>query len=275
MYKASFHHRAEDLTVKAMIAGAKIVKAPDKAGYYSTMTDRTDILVDGGTPWKPCPTELGGCPHTLYNWDLRREQEEAYSGSQEEKNRTSDLRRAEAKGIDVWTVAEFWSVVRRDDELSVAGKLICFTKKLTMKHADAIKEATAEGAKVMGSLTRKTDILVAGPGTGVEIANAKAKGVDVWTEAEFMSVVEDPRPEMACEGPRKRTTYAEVKAAEVKAAKKRKATEEPAAAAPKAAAAKGAKKGKAAAAPALALAAAPSTKKSSGGSGRKKKGGRK
>ena len=132
--------------------------------------------------------------------------------------------------------------------MSISGKLICFTGTLTMKRADATAKATAAGAKIGGSVTGKTDILVAGPGAGVKVADAKAKGVDVWTEAEFMSAVggdddkEAPAPKKG------------------KAAAKRKATEEPAAAAPKAAAAKGAKKGKAAAAHALAPApaAAPS-----------------
>ena len=130
--------------------------------------------------------------------------------------------------------------------------MICFTGTLTMKRADATAKATAAGAKIGGSVTGKTDILVAGPGAGVKVADAKAKGVDVWTEAEFMSAVggdDEEEEEEEAPAPKKG-----------KAAAKRKATEEPAAAAPKAAAAKCAKKGKAAAAPALAPApaAAPS-----------------
>lgn len=73
--------------------------------------------------------------------------------------------------------------------MSLAGKTICFTGTLAMKRADATKAAEAAGAKVGGSVTGKTDILVAGPGAGAKEDAARAKGVDVWTEAQFAAAI--------------------------------------------------------------------------------------
>lgn len=69
--------------------------------------------------------------------------------------------------------------------MSLSGKVICFTGTLTVKRADAKKLAEDAGATVSSTVTAKTTLLVAGSGAGAKIANAKAKGVDVWTEAEF------------------------------------------------------------------------------------------
>jgi predicted DNA-binding WGR domain protein len=73
--------------------------------------------------------------------------------------------------------------------MSLAGKTICFTGTLTMKRTDATKAAEAAGAIVGGSVTGKTNILVAGPGAGAKADQAKAKGVEVWTEDEFMAAL--------------------------------------------------------------------------------------
>lgn len=73
--------------------------------------------------------------------------------------------------------------------MSLSGKTIVFTGTLTMKRADATKAAEAAGAKVSGSVSGNTDILVAGPGAGAKEAQAKAKGVDVWSEAQFVEAL--------------------------------------------------------------------------------------
>lgn len=58
-----------------------------------------------------------------------------------------------------------------------------------MKRAEAKSLAESNGAKVGGSVTGKTDILVAAPDAGKKIADAEAKGVEVWTEDQFMAAV--------------------------------------------------------------------------------------
>ena len=73
--------------------------------------------------------------------------------------------------------------------MSLTGKTIVFTGTLTMKRADATKAAEAAGAKVGSSVTKNTSILVAGPGAGAKEDDAKAKGVEVWTEDQFIAAI--------------------------------------------------------------------------------------
>jgi len=45
------------------------------------------------------------------------------------------------------------------------------------------------GAKVAGSVSKKTDYVVAGPGAGSKLAEAKKHGVTVLTEDEWFALV--------------------------------------------------------------------------------------
>lgn len=71
--------------------------------------------------------------------------------------------------------------------MSVHGKVVVFTGTLTMKRADAKQMAEKAGAIVTSSVTGKTDILVAGENAGSKRDAAKAKGVAVWTEDQFVA----------------------------------------------------------------------------------------
>jgi DNA ligase (NAD+) len=67
---------------------------------------------------------------------------------------------------------------------AVAGKTIVFTGTLTTMSRDEAKAgALALGAKVAGSVSKKTDLVVAGPGAGSKLAEAEKHGVTVIDEA--------------------------------------------------------------------------------------------
>src|ERR1700704_3570906 len=73
---------------------------------------------------------------------------------------------------------------------AIAGKTVVFTgalEKMTRDEAKAMAERL--GAKVSGSVSKKTDYVVAGPGAGSKLADAKKHGVAALSEDEWLKLI--------------------------------------------------------------------------------------
>ncbi len=73
---------------------------------------------------------------------------------------------------------------------AVTGKTVVFTgalERMTREEAKAMAERL--GAKVVGSVSQKTDYVVAGPGAGSKLGKAKDLGVAVLSEDEWFDLV--------------------------------------------------------------------------------------
>ena len=81
-------------------------------------------------------------------------------------------------------------VERPKTDSPVTGKTVVFTGSLErFTREEAKARAERLGAKAAGSVSKKTDYVVAGPGAGSKLAEAKKHGVTVLTEDEWLKLI--------------------------------------------------------------------------------------
>ncbi len=101
----------------------------------------------------------------------------------------------EAERDSIERLAKHLEIVPPDVQSSdspVAGKAIVFTGTLSrMTRNEAKARAEALGARVSGSVSAKTDLVVAGPGAGSKVKKATELGVETIDEDDWLALIGD------------------------------------------------------------------------------------
>ena len=83
-----------------------------------------------------------------------------------------------------------WTAVERPQVQPLAGKTFVITGTLSMPRSELKAKLQAAGARVAGSVSKKTDYVVAGEKAGSKLEKAAEFGVSVLSEAECLAMLE-------------------------------------------------------------------------------------
>ena len=109
------------------------------------------------------------------------ENEEVHELMQELADRGVNL---EYKGIRASQLAEIESPFK-DKTIVLTGKLVDYTRE------DAKEKIQNLGGKVTGSVSKKTDIVVAGEDAGSKLTKAQSLGIEIWNEKQMIQAIEE------------------------------------------------------------------------------------
>lgn len=105
-----------------------------------------------------------------------------YLASEVSHHTFSDL---EAVGVDLTS-----PTVQAATDTPVSGKTVVLTGTLeSMTRDEAKEQLIALGASVSGSVSKKTDLVIAGPGAGSKLTKAESLGIEVWDEAKLAALL--------------------------------------------------------------------------------------
>ncbi|HWP31390.1 MAG TPA: NAD-dependent DNA ligase LigA [Fimbriimonadales bacterium] len=97
------------------------------------------------------------------------------------------LKRLEEAGVKPQPIA-----AEEETKTPFSGKTVVFTGKLeTMTREDAEALVRRLGGRASSSVSKETDLVVAGPGAGSKLDNAKKYGVKIIDEKEFLKMLEE------------------------------------------------------------------------------------
>jgi DNA ligase (NAD+) len=99
------------------------------------------------------------------------------------------FQRLAAAGVDLGS-REYAAAPRAGSPSPFTGKTIVLTGSLEHFKRDALKERLeALGAKVTGSVSKKTDLVIVGADAGSKLQKARALGVETWDEAKLLETL--------------------------------------------------------------------------------------